>query len=360
MRIRTCKHTTAGTRRAPSPNAPRSASGDRSRRASRPCRALVVALLGLVSGLGLAAEPAPRQAGDGVPAIASTSVAIRARAQRLARSGNTTKALQLLQRALPAHATDPALYNDLAALHASLGHLDKARELLAKGIDTNPVYGLLHRNLTTIYSALAARAYDAALVDRSPARRPPKLALAGVAAAPPATIVAASSSTTPTPPGQPGSKQPPSPVAPPAAGDRVAGAPAPAGATPVVTKVAPASRLAPAEARGAILATLRNWAGAWSGQRVDDYLAFYGHHFAAPKGLSRARWRAQRRARLEGPRYIRVRLRNIEVRMRGSAQAMATFVQSYRSDRLRSTVTKRLRLARKDGRWKIVKEAVVR
>jgi len=305
---------------------------------------LLAALLALTPGLGFAAGDAPSRSGAEPPAAATGTVAIRARAQRLARSGNTAQALKLLQRALPAHPGDPALYNDLAALHAALGHLDKARDLLTKGLDTDPVYGLLHRNLTTLYSALAARAYDAALLDRSSTRRPPQLALAGLAAPPTASAAPAAV------------PEPPAPAAPP---------PPPTQAVPATLAIAAAAQSSPepplrVASRKSIAITLRDWAAAWSGQRVEEYLAFYGHHFAAPKRMRRTQWEAQRRARLKGPRYIRVKLDNLDVRMLARDRAVATFTQRYRSNRLRSTVTKRLTLTRKDGRWKIVKEAVAR
>ncbi|MFT7531183.1 MAG: hypothetical protein ACI9FD_002194 [Gammaproteobacteria bacterium] len=59
----------------------------------------------------------------------------------------------------------PEAYNNLARLLARDGHLDQAVELLEQGLSTHKIYREIANNLTKIYSALATRAYQKALIE---------------------------------------------------------------------------------------------------------------------------------------------------------------------------------------------------
>lgn len=100
------------------------------------------------------------------------------------------------------------------------------------------------------------------------------------------------------------------------------------------------------------------WAAAWSGQRVEAYLACYAAGFRPPDGRSRADWEAARRERILKPRQIEVRLAGFAAELVDARRARVRFEQTYRSDRYVDTVHKTLELVREDGAWRIADERV--
>lgn len=72
----------------------------------------------------------------------------------------------------------PEPYNNLAALYAGQGQLDKARSALEMAVRINPAYATAHENLGDVYARLASQSYNQALQQGAgnPALRP-KLAL---------------------------------------------------------------------------------------------------------------------------------------------------------------------------------------
>ena len=56
---------------------------------------------------------------------------------------------------------------------------------------------------------------------------------------------------------------------------------------------------------GEMAALVRQWAQAWSDQRVEDYLESYSSGFLPPGGRSLERWQDQRRQRITRPRFIK-------------------------------------------------------
>ncbi len=101
------------------------------------------------------------------------------------------------------------------------------------------------------------------------------------------------------------------------------------------------------------------WAAAWSEQRVGDYFACYARNYRPPGGISRDRWQAQRRRRIERPASIAVDVEGLEIVTVASRAAVATFVQSYRSDTFSDRVSKLLDLVRENGEWRILEERLV-
>ena len=74
----------------------------------------------------------------------------------------------------------PEPHNNLAALYAETGQIDKARLALEMAVRTNPNYAIAQENLGDIYARLASQAYaKAGQLDRSNAAVPRKLALIG-------------------------------------------------------------------------------------------------------------------------------------------------------------------------------------
>ena len=125
------------------------------------------------------------------------------------------------------------------------------------------------------------------------------------------------------------------------------------------TAATPASVAAAADSlRDELAAVVIAWAGAWSEQRVKEYLGFYASGFQPVGYPSRDTWETVRRQRVATPSFIEVTidLDSLEIRRTGPDEASATFVQSYRSDRFGDTVRKTLGLAREEGEWRILSE----
>jgi chromosome segregation ATPase len=127
-------------------------------------------------------------------------------------------------------------------------------------------------------------------------------------------------------------------------------------AEPIIAAVAAPEAAAPDPRAGAI-AAVRSWAGAWSRQDVDGYLASYGASFQPPDGLGRGEWAERRRVRLRRPSFIAVEVSDVETRVLSPDRVAVRFRQDYRSNSYADRVLKTLELARVDGDWKIVREA---
>ena len=104
---------------------------------------------------------------------------------------------------------------------------------------------------------------------------------------------------------------------------------------------------------------IRDWAAAWSRQRIGDYLSFYSSDFRPTDGSTRQEWARSRNHRLSAPAFIEVELESLKVRMVDGDQAWVEFVQTYRSNSYEDVVTKMLELGREKDVWKIVAETVI-
>lgn len=120
-------------------------------------------------------------------------------------------------------------------------------------------------------------------------------------------------------------------------------------------KPRPAPLSAPSER--ALVKAVKEWAAAWSEQRVDDYLGCYSRSFAPEQGISRGQWQAERRLRISAPRFVRVSITGLETEITDPGTARATFLQHYRSDSHTDTVGKTLYMVSEDGRWRIQRES---
>ncbi len=109
----------------------------------------------------------------------------------------------------------------------------------------------------------------------------------------------------------------------------------------------------------AVRAAVMEWAEAWSDQRIDDYLSFYASSFRPPGGMSHGDWESLRRQRISSPASITISLEQLEVVTVADRVAVATFIQSYRSDVYSDRVSKLLDLVREGGEWRILEERVV-
>lgn len=123
---------------------------------------------------------------------------------------------------------------------------------------------------------------------------------------------------------------------------------------------APLSTATTASADTAISGQVERWAAAWAARDVEAYLGFYADDFVPDGGLSRARWAAQRRQRLRAPAWITVKLDSISISAPAPQQRRVTFVQDYRSPRVKDRTRKALTLELRAGRWQITREQVLR
>ena len=279
--------------------------------------------------------------------------------------GRFLKGLILTEQARPADAIKifggltedypelPEPYNNLAVLYASQGQYDKARGALEMAIRTHPSYATAHENLGDIYAKMASQAYDKALqLDKSNSAAQTKLEMikelfsGGTrGGAKPAVSMA-----TPTV----AAVSKPVVVAP----STVQIAP-PAPATQSATaKPAEPARPAASANDAEVLATVNNWAKAWSANDVKGYLAFYAPSFQTPGGEPRADWEAARRARVAKPRIIDVRVEAPKVKFTDNNRVAVTFRQSYRSANLKVASTKTLILVKAADRWLIQQERI--
>jgi tetratricopeptide (TPR) repeat protein len=244
----------------------------------------------------------------------------------LADQGKTNDAIGVFTGLTEDYPELPEPYNNLAVLYASQSKYEAAKNALELAIRTHPSYATAHENLGDIYAKMASIAYDKALaLDSRNATAQTKLALIQ-------DMIG----------GQPRKPAHAKQIA--VTAPRPAAKPAPEPAPPA----------APAKAATGVEAAVFQWAQAWSNRDVEAYLAAYARDFAAP-GMTRANWEAQRRARITAPKSIDVKISDLKIEQRGDS-ASASFRQTYRSDRLTSSVTKTLKLALEDGQWRIVGE----
>lgn len=244
----------------------------------------------------------------------------------LADQGKTNDAIGVFTGLTEDYPELPEPYNNLAVLYASQSKYEAAKNALELAIRTHPSYATAHENLGDIYAKMASIAYDKALaLDSRNATAQTKLALIQ-------DMIG----------GQPRKPAQAKQIA--VAAPRPAAKPAPEPAPPA----------APAKAATGVEAAVFQWAQAWSNRDVEAYLAAYARDFAAP-GMTRANWEAQRRARITAPKSIDVKISDLKIEQQGDS-ASASFRQTYRSDRLTSSVTKTLKLALEDGQWRIVGE----
>lgn len=267
----------------------------------------------------------------------------------------------------------PEPYNNLAVLYASQGNYDKAKSALELAIHTHPSYATAHENLGDIYAQLASRAYDRALsLDKNNATAQVKLAMvkdlfssqktAGTARPEPAKPRPEPAKAEPPakteqvkPRPEPAKAEPPAKIEPvkTAAERPEAKAPArPAEPRPVPSAPAPAS-----DDKAKVTAAIESWARAWSAKDVKGYLGAYAPDFAVPGGEERAAWEKQRTERIQKPKSIQVEVKVQSLEVSGS-EATATIRQAYRSDTLKNTTTKTLKLVKSGDRWLIKQERV--
>ena len=248
----------------------------------------------------------------------------------------------------------PEPYNNLAVLYASQGNYDKAKSALELAIHTHPSYATAHENLGDIYAQLASRAYDRALqLDKNNATAQVKLAMVKDLFVSQKTTGAVRPSEPPKARPEP-AKAEPAKAEPPAKAAEAKPEPPKAPAKAAEPRPAPpAAASAPGDAE--VTAAIEGWARAWSAKDVKGYLGAYAPDFEVPGGESRAAWEKQRAERIEKPKSIEVSVKVQSMQINGN-EATATIRQAYKSDTLKNTTTKTLKLVKSGDRWLIRQE----
>lgn len=292
------------------------------------------------------------------------------------------------------HPDLPEPYNNLAVIYAAQGEYDKARQTLLRAINTHPSYATAYENIGDIYTKMASEAYVQALqLDESNIAAREKLAMVNelfsanlarqsvIAQARPEVEtevdlpLVAEAEPEPVPevvePEPPVTEAPAPELIAELPEEMPAPAPPPEPEPPVTTESdpEPAIEVAAAEpaapdpddlARKAVdkvVTTVHDWANAWAAQDADAYLGFYSDDFQPGGGQSRADWAAERRERVKAPRYINLKIEDVQVIINEAAgEARARFRQTYESNTFNSSIMKTLYLTPVGDDWRIRRE----
>jgi tetratricopeptide (TPR) repeat protein len=285
-----------------------------------------------------------------------------------AQQNQTDKAIACLIALVKQHPDMLEAYNNLGVLYASKNQQEEAKRWFSLALQRQPTLWTLHQNLQSLQADMARQAYARALQTELPLKE----------AAPKLTLLAATSIKN-VPPTQVTNKTPEASVV----------SKAPVGTKTPVTVVAdtPSQSTAPQVAaaqstlgssissdtgsaktgkatalddatRQQILEAVQAWAQAWRSQNMSAYLAAYTPDYTPVEGSSRSAWEAERKARIAGRQFIRVKVSNFTFESTGS-KVIARFTQTYESENIQSTSRKRLEFVRLEGLWKIARETVI-
>lgn len=215
------------------------------------------------------------------------------------------------------HPDLPEPRNNLAMIYLADGDYDRASELLVKAINTHRSYATAYQNLSNIYTGIASEAYRRAVSESSePVNYANEIELTALPRL--------------TPSGQ----------------DKPA-------------FNFPDTELTESAAIGPTLATrIMGWAQAWSEKDLDTYIAYYSDQHK-PEFASHEDWVEHRKQRILRPGFIKIGVRNIQIRAQTRNLAIIDFEQTFDSLDYSDNVIKRLGLSRIDSQWKITDERVL-
>jgi tetratricopeptide (TPR) repeat protein len=110
----------------------------------------------------------------------------------LAQARRAPEAIEVFQRLTEDYPELAEPYNNLAALHASAGDLERAKAALEQALRANPAFATAHENLGDVHAMLASRAWARALqLEPGSASIPAKLAIVRQILVPPVDAAAA-------------------------------------------------------------------------------------------------------------------------------------------------------------------------
>ena len=260
-------------------------------------------------------------------AAESDDVALFGQAVQLSEQGQWQQAARLFRDIAQRHPQWPEPKNNLAVAMSRLGQLKEAQQALEAAVSSQPSFKTAQQNRQQLYDYLAAVAYEKAIGNTQPPNVPQLSLLTKL-------------------------HQPPKPEA------RPVPAQEPAPVTPSTTA---ATTQALTSIQDDISKRLQIWSRAWSIGDVETYLQAYSSRFRPDEpGTDYNQWRNIRRARLTLANNTQVVLQDIHIYLdAGRQQAIAEFVQNYRSDRYQDQVIKQLLLAHENNRWLILSERVI-
>ncbi len=265
---------------------------------------------------------------------------------------------------------DPRAYNNLAAIYASQGHYDQARDTLEQAMATNAYYVTVYNNLGSVYAEMARDSYGKALQlnETQPSLVLPLFSGQGVVGLNPVLPETAQETKVPSAPDivsvplevsltenpvtgtelklqspLAGAVKPAESIMPTVEQPVVMAekeevsveavmAPPLAGDMEIVSKDKDTDSYELTEMREIGKTFLQKWARAWSEQDADAYLGFYAENFIPPGGKTRADWESQRRRRLSGPKNILIELDDFKLKQLTENLVQVEVIQSYKSD----------------------------
>ena len=250
-------------------------------------------------------------------------VALFGQAVQLSEQGQWQQAARLFRDIAQRHPQWPEPKNNLAVVMSRLGQLKEAQQALEAAVSSQPSFKTAQQNRQQLYDYLAAVAYEKAIGNTQPPSVPQLSLLTKL-------------------------QQPPKPEARPV--------PAPAPMTPPAAASDTLTSI-----QEDISKRLQIWSRAWSIGDVETYLQAYSSRFKPDEpGTDYNQWRNIRRARLTLADNTQVVLQDIHIYLDADRQqAIAEFVQNYRSDRYQDQVIKQLLLAHENNRWLILSERVI-
>ncbi|WP_415883733.1 tetratricopeptide repeat protein [Neptuniibacter sp. QD72_48] len=318
----------------------------------------------------------------------------------LSNKGDKAAAKAIFQSLMKSHPDRPEAFNNLAVIYSEEGNFPQAIETLQQAFQTHPSYAQVHVNLKELYATLASQAYNKAL-DLNSAEQGPNLAMINqtptiqgspsnpmVVAAPqqPVKLAAVEKAKVDVQVIKPVIPKEQTPVATlttiTSDPESKIETPAKAKDKPVVVAVseptivtaanaeAPAKEVAKIKEQtnavpeapkletqvlpeSEVLAHINNWADAWSNKNHAGYVNSYTALYRPNAKLNHQQWVKQRTQRLNKPKFIRVELNQINIKMLRDNLAEAHFNQHYQSDNYKDAVKKRLMLVKVDDQWKI-------
>jgi len=260
-------------------------------------------------------------------------------ARALAATGQYMQAIAQYEVLLKRQPNLPEPYNNLALIYIQQGKPEQARAMLNKALLTHPGYARVYKNLTAINTARARDAYAKAL------QMPTANQVSGLQIADSLSLpVSTAKSTAPVVTATAESHIKPNMVY------QAKNAPADTKKGLIARKERTTSK-----ADTVVQSLLHNWARAWSTKNVEQYLHFYSDDYA-PSGISHGVWAAQRRQRINRPKWIRVQLRNLTLTELGNDRLSVRLEQEYAADNYRDITRKEFVLQRLAGEWRIIRE----
>lgn len=280
--------------------------------------------------------------------------------------GDLAAAEKTFQGLADSYALHPQPYNNLAAIYARQGDLERSRKLLERAMATDDSYVTVYRNLGTVYSEMARDSYGRALqlekgqqaVTLQVFSRDELLSVSTVATAaldkgveqPPLVAVVENVAVAPA------TAMNVEPVIKGPVAEAVTAAKPAVVETPIVAAVEPVTEVTMSPEPESAEVFLLRWAAAWSAQDVDSYLSFYAAEFTSADGEKLSDWAKRRRGRLTRPKSIEVTLSDFSMVRQAGDKIQIEVTQGYKSDRYADQTRKLFDLTHDGSDWQIVQE----